>query len=108
MVCLGRYVHITTNMLVQLLVGLPLELVHRWWRIAIVYLSGVLAGSLGSSVFDPKVSRRLRCLLSLFDVGGRRQEQEGFTCVVIQLVSDYYAVISLAYLDVTSGDACQP
>ncbi|XP_043224699.1 rhomboid-related protein 3-like isoform X2 [Amphibalanus amphitrite] len=49
------YVHITTNMLVQLLVGLPLELVHRWWRIAIVYLCGVLAGSLGTSVFDPKV-----------------------------------------------------
>ena len=47
--------HITTNTLVQLLVGLPLELVHRWWRIAIVYMSGVLAGSLGTSVFDPKV-----------------------------------------------------
>ena len=53
-----RYVHITTNLLVQLLVGLPLELVHRWWRIAIVYLCGVLAGSLGSSVFDSKVSSR--------------------------------------------------
>ena len=52
----GRYVHITTNLLVQLLVGLPLELVHRWWRIAIVYLCGVLAGSLGTSVFDSKVS----------------------------------------------------
>ncbi|XP_037088916.1 rhomboid-related protein 3-like [Pollicipes pollicipes] len=49
------YVHITTNLVVQLLVGLPLELVHRWWRVAIVYLCGVLAGSLGTSVFDPKV-----------------------------------------------------
>jgi len=49
------YVHITTNLVVQLLVGLPLELVHRWWRVAIIYLSGVLAGSLGTSVFDPKV-----------------------------------------------------
>lgn len=39
----------------QLLVGLPLEMVHGSARIACVYLAGVLAGSLGTSVFDPEV-----------------------------------------------------
>lgn len=39
----------------QLLVGVPLEMVHGSARIACVYLAGVLAGSLGTSVFDPEV-----------------------------------------------------
>ncbi|KAE8742053.1 hypothetical protein FOCC_FOCC012428 [Frankliniella occidentalis] len=43
------------NLLVQLLVGLPLEMVHGSLRIGAVYMAGVLAGSLGTSVFDADV-----------------------------------------------------
>ena len=39
----------------QLLIGLPLEMVHGSGRIGVVYLAGVLAGSLGTSVFDSQV-----------------------------------------------------
>ena len=37
------------------MLGLPLELVHRWWRIMLIYLTGVLAGSLTVAVADPHV-----------------------------------------------------
>ena len=43
------YIHITVNLLVQLILGIPLEMVHRWWRVMFIYLSGVVAGSLGKS-----------------------------------------------------------
>ena len=43
------------NLLVQVLVGLPLEMVHGSMRIGAVYMAGVLAGSLGTSVFDTDV-----------------------------------------------------
>lgn len=46
------WVHLFFNMLVQFLVGLPLEMVHGSIRIGTVYMAGVLAGSLGTSVFD--------------------------------------------------------
>ena len=39
----------------QLLLGVPLEMVHRWWRILLIYLSGVLAGSLAVSIAGQKV-----------------------------------------------------
>ncbi len=47
--------HVLFNMVMQLFVGLPLEASHGTVRVAIVYLSGVLAGSLGSSTMDPEV-----------------------------------------------------
>ncbi|VEN49516.1 unnamed protein product [Callosobruchus maculatus] len=47
--------HLVINLLVQLMLGVPLEMVHKWWRVLIVYLAGVLAGSLGTSVIDPTV-----------------------------------------------------
>lgn len=47
--------HITMNLLVQLFLGTALELVHCWWRVALVYLSGVLAGAMGTSMANPKV-----------------------------------------------------
>jgi rhomboid-related protein 1/2/3 len=28
-------------------------MVHRWWRVLIIYFAGVAAGSLGTSVVDP-------------------------------------------------------
>jgi len=34
--------------------GIPLEMIHRGWRVSIVYLSGIIAGSLASSIADPK------------------------------------------------------
>jgi hypothetical protein len=48
-----RVNHLVVNLLVQVLLGLPLELVHRWWRVLIVYMAGVVAGSLGTSVCSP-------------------------------------------------------
>ena len=47
--------HCTFNILVQLVLGIPLEMVHRAWRVAVVYLSGVLAGSLWTSLIKPEV-----------------------------------------------------
>uniref|UniRef100_F1L286 rhomboid protease n=1 Tax=Ascaris suum TaxID=6253 RepID=F1L286_ASCSU len=50
---IGFY-HLIFNVLTQILLGVPLELVHKQWRIALVYLSGVLAGSLLVAVVDPR------------------------------------------------------
>lgn len=47
--------HLIVNLLVQILLGVPLEMVHRWWRVLIIYLVGVLAGSLATSITDPHV-----------------------------------------------------
>jgi membrane associated rhomboid family serine protease len=47
--------HLVVNMMVLLMLGIPLEMVHHWWRVLIVYLAGVVAGSLGTSVTDPYV-----------------------------------------------------
>jgi len=47
------FVHMFFNVLVQLILGIPLEMVHKWWRVGIVYLSGVAAGSLGANISDP-------------------------------------------------------
>lgn len=49
------YFHIIFNLLIQLTLGLPLEMVHRWWRILLIYLTGVVAGSLVTSISDPDV-----------------------------------------------------
>ncbi|XP_051168874.1 rhomboid-related protein 2 [Leptopilina boulardi] len=47
--------HLVVNLLVQIMLGIPLEMVHKWWRVLIIYLAGVLAGSLGTSVSDPGI-----------------------------------------------------
>ncbi|XP_018562743.1 rhomboid-related protein 2-like [Anoplophora glabripennis] len=47
--------HLLVNLLVQILLGIPLEMVHKWWRVLVVYFAGVLAGSLGTSIVDPTV-----------------------------------------------------
>lgn len=41
--------------MVQIMLGIPLEMVHRGWRVLLIYLAGVVAGSLGTSVSDPNV-----------------------------------------------------
>ncbi len=65
--------HAVFNILIQLVLGIPLEMVHGnhvkvwhvqachtqvfsfagWWRVMLVYLSGVMAGSLWTSVIKP-------------------------------------------------------
>ncbi|KAM7383126.1 hypothetical protein PAMP_002808 [Pampus punctatissimus] len=45
--------HIVGNLIMQLLLGIPLELIHKGFEVGMVYLAGVLAGSLASSIFDP-------------------------------------------------------
>jgi len=47
--------HLIVNLMVQIILGIPLEMVHRWWRVLIIYFSGVIAGSLGTSIVDPTV-----------------------------------------------------
>ncbi|KAJ3614728.1 hypothetical protein NHX12_018299 [Muraenolepis orangiensis] len=44
--------HLSLNMAMQLLVGVPLEMVHGALRITLIYVCGVLAGSLAVSVTD--------------------------------------------------------
>ncbi|XP_016972729.1 protein rhomboid isoform X2 [Drosophila rhopaloa] len=55
MVLHAGWLHLGFNVAVQLAFGLPLEMVHGSTRIACIYFSGVLAGSLGTSIFDPEV-----------------------------------------------------
>ncbi|EHB11043.1 Rhomboid-related protein 2, partial [Heterocephalus glaber] len=45
--------HIVGNLFMQLMLGIPLEMVHKGLRVGLVYLAGVIAGSLASSIFDP-------------------------------------------------------
>lgn len=40
----SRWDHVISNLVVQLLLGIPLEMVHDWWRVAITYFLGVIAG----------------------------------------------------------------
>ncbi|XP_018091039.1 rhomboid-related protein 3 isoform X3 [Xenopus laevis] len=44
--------HLGVNVALQLLVGVPLEMVHGALRISFVYIAGILAGSLAVSVAD--------------------------------------------------------
>ena len=48
----ASWIHLTFNLIVQVLIGIPLEMVHGSGRIACIYFAGVLAGSLGTSIFD--------------------------------------------------------
>lgn len=47
--------HIMMNLIIQIFLGVALELVHHWWRVALVYLAGVLAGSMGTSIVNPGI-----------------------------------------------------
>lgn len=47
-----RQFHLFENVAIQLLVGLPLEMVHSW-RVLIIYSSGILGGALFQSVIYP-------------------------------------------------------
>lgn len=47
------YVHMFFNFINQMTVGVPLEVIHKWWRVMLLYLGGVVSGSLASSLSDP-------------------------------------------------------
>ena len=47
--------HLTVNVTVQLILGVPLEMVHGFFRIALIFLAGVFSGSVAASVFDSSV-----------------------------------------------------
>ncbi|KAK3781434.1 hypothetical protein RRG08_019060 [Elysia crispata] len=50
------YVHIISNMVFQIAFGLSLEMVHKFWRVGLVYVLGAIAGCLIHSVTDMQVS----------------------------------------------------
>lgn len=50
-----RWVHLATNLITQIFLGVALELRNRWYRIITVYTLGVVAGSLVTSIMDPRV-----------------------------------------------------
>lgn len=47
------YLHLIFNVIVQLCLGVPLEMIHKWWRVALLYLAGIIAGSFAASISDP-------------------------------------------------------
>ncbi|KAI4453229.1 rhomboid-related protein [Holotrichia oblita] len=49
------YQHLLFNLAVQIFLGVILEMVHERWRVLTIYFAGILAGSLGTSVFNPRV-----------------------------------------------------
>ena len=50
--CIYRYVHLIVNLGFQLFLGIPLEMVHGWWRLLLIYGGGAITGSMAHSVFD--------------------------------------------------------
>ncbi|KAI6242994.1 hypothetical protein M3Y99_00210200 [Aphelenchoides fujianensis] len=49
------YTHLIVNVVVQLILGLPLELVHKLWRIGGLYILGVFSGAILVMAVDPNV-----------------------------------------------------
>jgi rhomboid-related protein 1/2/3 len=49
------YQHIVMNLILQIIIGVPLEWVHKW-RVIPIYIGGIIAGSLGQSVCDTGVA----------------------------------------------------
>ncbi|XP_064114680.1 rhomboid-related protein 1-like [Macrobrachium nipponense] len=47
------WVHLVNNLIVQIILGVLLELVHKWWRVLLIYLSGVVLGAILHSLFTP-------------------------------------------------------
>ncbi|XP_068228946.1 rhomboid-related protein 1-like isoform X2 [Palaemon carinicauda] len=47
------WVHLVNNLIVQVVLGVLLELVHKWWRVLLIYLSGVVLGAVLHSLFTP-------------------------------------------------------
>ncbi|XP_063926669.1 protein rhomboid-like [Zophobas morio] len=47
------YDHLIQNLVVQISLSNLLEKTHGWWRVLVIYLAGVVAGSLGTSITNP-------------------------------------------------------
>ncbi len=69
--------HIVNNVIMQLVLGILLEMVHKWWRVLVIYFVGVLAGSLATS------SESLSLLAKSYDQ----------KCQNIVYVTKYFAII---------------
>ena len=50
------YSHVMVNLFVQIFVGIPLEMSHGSIRVGFLYLAGVFAGSLTSSIAEPRIN----------------------------------------------------
>lgn len=61
-----RIEHLSLNMAMQLLVGVPLEMVHGALRIGLIYVCGALAGGANSSNLHPEHTFLLRHLLVVY------------------------------------------
>lgn len=48
--------HIVMNLIVQLVVGVPLEMVHKMWRIAPIYIAGAIVAAMLQNALDPHVT----------------------------------------------------
>ncbi|XP_068148609.1 protein rhomboid [Drosophila tropicalis] len=51
----ANWFHLGFNIIIQLFFGIPLEVMHGTARIGVIYMAGVFAGSLGTSVVDSEV-----------------------------------------------------
>lgn len=49
----GNALHLWGNVIMQLILGCLLEVIHHWKRVGIVYVAGVLFGTLAGSVVQP-------------------------------------------------------
>ena len=49
------WLHLAVNVTMQLVLGIPLEMVHGFFRLVLIYMSGVFSGSVAASVFDSSV-----------------------------------------------------
>lgn len=49
------YTHLITNLIVQLVLGIPLEMVNKWWRVLTIYFLGGIAGSLAHCVIEGNI-----------------------------------------------------
>lgn len=41
------------NLIIQIFLGVFLEVQNSWWRVTIIYVTGVVAGSMGQSIANP-------------------------------------------------------
>lgn len=49
----GSWLHLWGNIIMQLILGCLLEVIHHWKRVGMVYIAGVLFGTLAGSVVQP-------------------------------------------------------
>ncbi|XP_037035638.1 protein rhomboid-like [Bradysia coprophila] len=49
------FIHLWSNVIFQLILGIPLEIVHNWRRISIIYIASVVGGTLFITVLRPRI-----------------------------------------------------